>query len=252
MTDGCHCLVCTGTVHINAFYLQSHLGDQGKRRGMVRTTVLLNGRIWRETSRRAVTWSTGSTTETFMAPRSTRFMKWWLRAAPASWMLILRLVTDTHRVVCVHLLGRDLMSRLGPESVEDCWVYAICGVYCCSWTGHIKSYAQSRGRCRTHDQATHGMLSKVLRFYIRRSDDWPLVTCWLSLTGKWFEEDCGRECQDPSGIQPLLWPDYCQWQPGQGLWQTAGGCRAVTRRTTVGSSQLGLLMLYLWSDRGGL
>lgn len=68
--------------------------------------------------------------------------------------------------------------------------------------------------------------------------------------GKWSEEDCGRERQDPSGLQPLLWPDDCQWQLGQGFRHTAGGCGAITHRAAVGSRQLGLLTLYLQTDTG--
>lgn len=78
------------------FRLQSRHADQGKRRGTARTTALLHGRRWRRTSRRAVTWSTASTTETFMAPRSTLSMKWWMQAAHASWTSILRLVEGAH------------------------------------------------------------------------------------------------------------------------------------------------------------
>lgn len=60
-------------------------------------------------------------------------------------------------------------------------------------------------------------------------------------TGKRSEEDCGRERQDPPGLQPLLRPDDRQRQLGQGLRHAAGGCGAITHRATVGSRQLGLL-----------
>lgn len=77
-----------------------------------------------------------------------------------------------------------------------------------------------------------------------------MVEMSLLSKGKWPEEDCGRERQDPPGLQPLLWPDYCQWQPGQGLWQAAGGCGTIAHGAAVGSRQLGLLTHYLQTDRG--
>ncbi len=66
---------------------------------------------------------------------------------------------------CPNALLWHYLFCLGPESVEDCWVYAICGVYCCSWTGHTKSYAQSCGRCWTYDQATHGTFQRGSKFF---------------------------------------------------------------------------------------
>lgn len=54
----------------------------------------------------------------------------------------------------------------GTEISEDCWVHAICGVHCCSWTEHTESDAQGRGRRRTHNQSSHGMSAEAPRFSV--------------------------------------------------------------------------------------
>lgn len=69
-----------------------------------------------------------------------------------------------------------------------------------------------------------------------------------SATGKWFEEDGGRECQDPPRLQPLLWPDHRQQQPRQGFRHAAGRRRQTIGGAAVGPSQLGLLKTSLTCD----
>lgn len=62
------------------------------------------------------------------------------------------------------------------------------------------------------------------------------------LAGCGPKEDRGRERPDPEGVQPLLRPDHRQRQPGQSLWDVAGGRGHTVQSTPVGPSELGVLM----------
>lgn len=94
-------------------------------------------------------------------------------------------------------------------------------------------------------KALNSQLQFVVERYFCIYEDCPClvfsVTFKIPLPGHWFEKDSGRECTDPASIQPLLWLDHCQWQPGQSLREAADCHRETEAGAPVGPNQLGLL-----------
>lgn len=91
------------------------------------------------------------------------------------------------------------------------------------------------------NQTSHGCLpSWASPVYFHTERHTHLSFCVL-LSGRWSEEDGGWERPHPEGVQPLLWPDHRQRQPGQSL-RDVTGCRGETAQwAPVGPGELGVL-----------